>query len=90
MLFAFLTFNPANKEQEGMGLVDLLPFWPHGLCNQWVPLCGPCPAGTGTVEDTPGVRDGAIEAVSQSSMHMSITVQRCVKMDLFLSTLIQM
>lgn len=26
MLFAFLTFNPANKEQEGMGLVDLLPF----------------------------------------------------------------
>jgi len=25
MLFAFLTFNPANKEQEGMGSVDLLP-----------------------------------------------------------------
>lgn len=25
MLFAFLTFNPANKEQKGMGSVDLLP-----------------------------------------------------------------
>lgn len=83
MLFAFLTFNPANKEQEGMGSVDLLPSWPRGLCNQWIPLWGPCLAGTGTVEDTPGVGDGAIEAVSQSSMHVSITVQRYVKMDLF-------